>query len=73
MQQYLLLILVNAALLDSWRCAGEEALCGQGAAQPETEMEAQAHGGIPTHGHRELQRGIQRLCGEFFETGNRIS
>ena len=51
--------------LDSGRGAGEEALCGQGAAQPETEVEAEAHGGLSPHGHGELQRGVQRLCGKF--------
>jgi len=35
---------------------GEEALRRQGAAQPETEVEVEAHGGIPAHGHGELQR-----------------
>ena len=49
---------------DSGRGFGEEALRGQSAAQPETEVEAEAHGGIPPHGHRELQRRVPGLCGK---------
>jgi hypothetical protein len=51
-----IITIITITCSDSGRCAGEEALCGQGASQPEEEVEAEAHGGISPHGNGELQR-----------------